>query len=232
MPVTTTEFSERFRSAVEGHPLAPATPHGRQKWVLEKLKLETGLQVSPNTMSKWVNGHAMPRADSIRKIAQVLKVDEVWLALGRKPLMKPAETDQNLSQLRGATLAVAGLIEMQGGRVTFTNDAAVPVDLHINLGGRSFSAIVVSPQETSDQWSFVVPEPIGDSRILAVVGVDPETCSASACFNIFDLTQCTRQRLGGFSIIVLEKQEGGKLMSKGHREDVTPVNSLLEMVSA
>ena len=128
---TTEEFAHRFGRAVEGHPLAPPTPHGRQRWVLEKLENEAGLTVSPNTMSKWFHGTARPRPDNIRKIARVLKVDEVWLAMGQKPADQMSATMGQAESAKGAVLLVAGLVEMAGGRVTFgaKNDKAADLQI-------------------------------------------------------------------------------------------------------
>ena len=226
---TTIAFGLRFEQAVEGHPSAPVTPHGRQKWMLDKLEQETGLKVSANTMSKWMHGQAMPRGDNVRKIAQVLNVDEVWLSLGRNPVLNAEQKDLNVGSARGAVLALAGLIEMQGGRVSFATDPETPVDLHVNMGATTFEAIVVSPQIAKGQWSFIVPEPIGDSRVLAVVTPQERGSIASACLSVIELTEVPRQSLGGYSIVVLEARKDCKFKAEGQRALLAPISSLEEL---
>ena len=221
---TTEEFAHRFGLAVEGHPLAPPTPHGRQRWVLEKLKSEVGLAVSPNTMSKWFRGTARPRTDNIRKIAQVLSVDEVWLGSGRKPVAPVAEVKAEVSKARGAVLALAGTVEMSGGRVTFPDGGDDPSDLHINIGGSSFSAIVVCPKLDEGTMTYLVPEPVGDARVLSVSLDSHENCSV--CLTVLDLTDCPRQSLGGYSVIVLTQGHKGQFSFDGGKPLLSPVGSL------
>ena len=108
--------------------------------LLDQLKTETGLRVSPNTMSKWFSGQARPRPDNIRKIAQVLSIDEVWLSMGKKPA-EFRETDcSHAGNAWGVVLLVGGLIEMAGGRVTFGMRAIArsiqPAACHGGEGGK------------------------------------------------------------------------------------------------
>jgi len=226
---TSKEFSYRLNQAVEGHPSAPPTPFGRQSWLKEKLETETGLRVSNNSLSKWFNGLSTPRPDNIRKVAQVLSVDEVWLGSGRKPETSAREKGLNHTNARGGALALAGLVEMQGGRVTFPDHDDDQSDLHINLGGTSFAAIVVSPKETDDAWSFIVSEPLGDVRILSVTATPKSDCGSSACLTILDLTGCPRQSLGGYSVITLARRKDGKFNVEGQRALLSSVASLEEL---
>lgn len=204
---TTKEFAARFERAVEGHPLAPTSQYGRQAWVLEKLKTETGLEVSANTMSKWFTGSARPREDNIRKIAQVLQVDEVWLSLGRKPI-EHSNTPTGAERSRGAVLMVAGMIEMEGGRVTFPGPDAAPIDLQVNMTGQQFNLIVVTPTENGDKISCIVNEPVGDARIVAPMATSSKSRKGSTvCFDLFDLTDVDRHAFGGFSVIEMRRAD-------------------------
>ncbi|WP_299549946.1 helix-turn-helix transcriptional regulator [uncultured Tateyamaria sp.] len=226
MADTTEEFAHRFNRAVEGHPLAPPSPHGRQAWVLEKLQKETGLTVSANTMSKWFHGTARPRPDNIRKIARVLQVDEVWLTMGKTPAQQQAATMPGSERAKGAALLVAGLIEMAGGRVTFPGKDQAPVDLQVNMNGDQFNAVVVVLSEQAGVSSCVVPEPVGDARILAV-GCHPSAApSSTASLTIHDLTDVTRQTLGGFSVIQLEGRPEGRYKAPGVSRLLTPLESV------
>lgn len=225
------EFAYRLNQAAEGHPLAPPTPFGRQSWLREKLIKEANLKVSHNSLSKWFNGMSTPRPDNIRAIAQVLSVDEVWLGSGRKPLAPASERKSDHIKARGGVLALAGMIEMFGGRVTFPDDAArddAP-DLNINFNGSSFSAIVVVPKESEDSLTVMVSEPVGDARVLAVRVRPSEGKDCSACLTVLDLTDCPRKSLGGYSVIVLDRRPNGKFAVEGQRTLLSSIPSLEEL---
>lgn len=226
MADTTEEFAHRFNRAVEGHPLAPPSPHGRQAWVLEKLSKEAGLVVSPNTMSKWFHGTARPRQDNIRKIARTLQVDEVWLAMGQTPARQQASSLTEAQSARGAVLLVAGLIEMAGGRVTFPGKERGAADLQVNMNGDQFDAVVVVLSKQGDKSSCVVPEPVNGARILAVVSQKETGAMASSSVNIYDLTDVDRQSLGGFSVIQLEAQDNGRFKAPGMSRLLAPLESV------
>jgi len=227
------EFAYRLNQAVEGHPLAPPNPFGRQSWLKGKLEQETGLKVSNNSMSKWFKGMSTPRPDNIRKIAQALSVDEVWLASGRKPLASPTERQSDHTKAQGAVLALAGLVEMSGGRVAFADPEAAnnPTDLHININGSSFDAIVVSPKDAGDSLSVMLSEPVGDALILAVSLMPSPDNGCSACLSILDLTDCPRQSLGGYSVIVLNKRPNGKFSVEGQKALLGSLPSLAELAA-
>jgi len=225
---TTKEFGKRLIIAVEGHPLAPPTPFGRQSWVIEKLQKETSTKVSNNTMSRWFNGQSMPRKDHIRALSKILSVDEIWLTLGKKPVAPIEETGPGAAKAKGGALALAGMIEMKGGRVAFSADTTTPEDLHISFAGVSFPAIIVAPQQSEKDWTILVPEPAGDCRILAVALADPQS-NCSACLDVVDVTDCKRQVLGGFSVVVLEKRKDGTFKANGQKKILMAVGSLEEL---
>lgn len=208
--------------------MAPPSPYGRQAWVLEKLKKEAKLEVSPNTMSKWFSGAARPRADNVRKIAQVLKVDEVWLALGRKPTDRTA-TPAGAERSRGAVLLIAGMIEMEGGRVTFPGADAAPIDLQVNLTGHQFNLIVVTPAENGDKISCIVNEPVGDAKVVAVCPAPKKSRAASTiCFDLYDLTNVEKQAFGGFSVIEMQRAEANTF-TVGDQTKLKPIKGINEI---
>ena len=227
---TTIEFGKRLERAVDGHPLAPPTPYGRQAWLLEKLRKETSLDVSANTISKWFGGTARPRPDNIRKIAQVLRVDEVWLALGRKPTDRP-EGVPEVEKTQGAALVLAGLLEMNGGRVSYPNPDAAPVDLHVTLKGSSFDVIAATPTVDGETFSFVINEPVRDARIIAVVcACEPGKVEQTCCINLYDLTTAPRQKFGGFSVLQVKAAAPDRMvdMAGGIYVKLTRVEAMAE----
>ncbi len=226
---TTREFSYRLNQSVAGHPLAPPTSFGIQSWLRKKLLTETRLDVSVNTVSKWFNGQSLPRADSIRKIAQVLQVDEMWLSIGLNPVARSEEKRRENVNARAAVMVLAGVLEMGGGRVTFADDPDGSVDLHVNLDGKSFSAVVVSPKRSADAWSYMIPEPVGAARVLSVSTENSETGNCSACLCVLDITDCPRQVLGGYSLVVLTRRRDGKFKVDGQRSLLSPLTSVEEL---
>jgi len=190
---TTEQFSERLARAVEGYPLAPPTPHGRVTWLMRELEKQIGVKVSLNTAHKWMTGASRPREDRVRDLARMLRVDEIWLAFGKAPTATPVQVESQAHRARGATLLVAGLIEVCGGRVSFADDGK---SLSVSHDGVNFGLVPVVGQVSESKISFVVPEPVGDSRVVAVVP------NARGAFDVdlLDATRLPRQNFGGFSV--------------------------------
>ena len=225
---TTEEFAHRLRMAVKAHPLAPPTPHGSQRWLLRRLETETGLAVSQNTVHKWYTGTSRPRGDNLRKLAKVLSVDEVWLSLGRKPVVDGVSLGAAASGATGAILVIAGMIEMAGGRVTFAGTEGA-AHLHVSLGGSNTSVIAVAPQAREQgKVTFLVPEPVGSSRVVGVL-VD-EMPGHSASIDLLDLTNAPRQNHGGFSTLSVETRGGGKFKVGGEKSLRTAMPSVAALV--
>lgn len=223
---TTEEFGHRLTQAMEASPHAPPTPHGRLSWLKRELE-KHGTKVSVNTVHKWCHGLSRPREDNVRALARLLKVDEVWLSLGRKPVESPKQSAEGAARAKGAVLMLAGLIEVAGGRVTFPAGDEVTPHLWVNLDNEQFGAIVVTPQgRDGAQVSFVVPEPAGPHKVLAVVG-EPGSLNVQ----LLDLTDVQRQSLGGFSVIALETRKDGRFKAPNRRELLVPIASITELAA-
>lgn len=218
---TTDEFAYRLNQAVAGHPLAPPTPFGRQKWLQDKLAKEAKLDVSANTIHKWVHGMARPREDNIRKIAKALAIDDVWLSLGRSPVNTETETKAGAAQTGAGALVLAGLIEMAGGKVTFPTAEDEAVSLFVHTDSSRQGITVVSGQVKDGKISYMVPEPVGSNRIVSVQ-VRESRSGASGCFMILDLTEAPRQNFGGFSVITGETRPEGQVKIDGQRTLLRP----------
>jgi len=227
---TTEEFSHRLGLALEGHPRAPGNVHGRQSWLRRVLKEQTGRSVSANTVHKWCRGTARPRPDALRDLARVLNVDEVWLSLGRKPTSEIASPGKNAAAAGGATMLVAGLIEISGGRVSFPAPGDGVVTLWANIGDVSIGLLTVFPQNSDDGPVFIIPEPVGDSRIIGVIPRhQTDGCTSTACVDLIDLTDVPRENLGGFSLIRLASRKDGRFKAEGQRSLLRPMKSIEEL---
>jgi hypothetical protein len=141
-----------------------------------------------------------PRKDKVRAIAQFLKVDELWLTLGRKPVEGQRPTPDKTTHAKGAVLYVAGLIEVTGGRVVFPrSDDTTATSIWADLGEGNIGIVVVMPQsDENGALSFVVPEPVGHDRVFVVVP------SKDLLPTIHDITRAVRQSFGGFSVVAFE----------------------------
>lgn len=204
------EFSRRLQQALDTSPHAPAGQYGRLTWLQRELEKQAGVSVSVNTAHKWYHGMSLPRPDNIRAIARVLKVDEVWLSLGRSPQPSAEPATVQVGRANGAVLLVAGVIELAGGRVTFPSEGTLP-HFHANLGTARFSAVVVPCTEAAGQVSCLVPEPVGTSRVLVIRARQGRGVPAAA-FDIYDITGAPRQVLGGYSLAQFTAGPKGELV--------------------
>jgi len=225
---TTENFGHRLKQAVEVNPHAPASVHGRQSWLRDRLRKEKGITVSANTVHKWMNGASMPRGDNLRAVSEVLEVDEVWLTLGRKPVEKTVSAAAQATGSAKATI-LAGLIEAAGGRVTFNLSSDSPEDLSVNIDGEHMKIIVAAPQRDKKNVSFILPALPSDARVIAVFlrrGDD----YASAVIDLFDLTDVERKMFGGFSVLEAEERPGRKLRVPGQRNLLSPVSCVRDLL--
>jgi len=228
---TTREFARRLETAVEGHPLAPRTPFGRQTWLREKLAKEADLKLSPNTLHKWFTGVSRPREDNIRKVAQVLSVDELWLSMGQRPGSSDAEPSEAAKLASGITLVVAGLAECKGWRVSYPKSHQEGPNLYIDYGKGPVPIIIASSRRNGKEITYVVPEPAGDALILAVSLGIAEESSHSATIDAIDLTRAQRQHFGGFSVIQAQVRSNGSIMVEGSNGDLGAIRDFDELTS-
>lgn len=220
-------FAHRLQTAVDAHPLAPPTPHGRQTWLRDRLQKVGGVNVGKNAVNKWVQGLSIPRADTLAALARVLAVDEVWLTLGRTPV----ETPQVASMpAQSVVLLVAGLLEMDGHRVTFPGDDEHGVSLWVNLQNRRVAVTVVPGQRRSAEVSFLVPEPVADR--CRVLGVVKSRADHTACVDLLDLTDASRERFGGYSTITVQVRKEHKYRIPGLKPLAKPVKSWGDLAPA
>lgn len=213
MPQKTTQaFGTRLKDALDASETAPKEPYGRGKW-LEREMASRGYKVSHNAVHKWLHGQSKPRGDALEVIASTLRCDPDWLANGRTPMLMPPSAEAPI-HAKGAVLAIAGLVEMCGGRVMFSGDGQPATRLLIDVGrGQVELSIVVPTHNDGGGIVVVVPEPIGSARVIAArANADGE---AGEIISLYDLTDASRQSLGGYSIIAVDSKQAAeaKLLS-------------------
>jgi len=156
------DFADRLKQACDGNPDVPAPYRGRQSWVAEKLK------ISHEASRKWFAGLSRPRSDKMRELAKLLNVDEAWLALGQTPTLDPRERRAQANAASGAVEVVAGLVELNGGKVAF------PRDDDPQRGFVHFHAII------DGVWSsfhIALGKPVDDNHYRFDVPAEHERCT-------------------------------------------------------
>jgi hypothetical protein len=153
------------------------------------------------------HGTALPRPDSIATLAKLLEVDVVWLQMGRKPGTPAATVTVESAKTTGAVILLAGAIEVAGDRVTFPEGMDELPHLWANIGTSRFGVIVVGPTFTPETIRFVVPEPVGQSRVVAAVPAQNKAAHTFAP-DLLDITGMPKQSFDGFSVVKLVRTKG------------------------
>jgi hypothetical protein len=86
------EFAQRFRQACDSNPLVPAPNYGRLQWIVDQLDKRFDVQVTPESVRKWLYGETLPRKQAMSALAAITGQDEAWLALGTGRLLNSTFT--------------------------------------------------------------------------------------------------------------------------------------------
>lgn len=127
------DFGRRLEQACDGNPDVPPLNHGRLGWFVDRLAMH-GVEVAKETVRKWFAGETRPRHAPMKALAQILKIDEGWLAAGRAPDLSETQRKTHNVVAGGAVNLVAGFIQMGGGHPSFPEeDDPVAQESKINL---------------------------------------------------------------------------------------------------
>jgi transcriptional regulator with XRE-family HTH domain len=122
-------YAQRLALACDRSDQCPPLHQGRLVWVVAQLQERFGLDVTTETVRKWMHGEAKPRLDKNSKLAELLGVDPVWLYQGIDPNLSPREKKARNAMADGAVNLIAGFIQMDGGAVAFPEENGV-IDLY------------------------------------------------------------------------------------------------------
>jgi transcriptional regulator with XRE-family HTH domain len=75
-------FARRLNQVIEESDLLPPYNQGRYTWISEQLRKQFGVEVTRETVRKWVWGETIPRNEKLKALAKLFDVDEGWLAFG------------------------------------------------------------------------------------------------------------------------------------------------------
>lgn len=163
------EFAKRLQLACEQCDACPTEqPRGKQKWLYEALDKQFGTKVSPEATRKWFAGESAPRQPTIRQIAKILNVDFAWLAVGTKPDMTEQEKRQHNLKVSGAVNVVAGIIQSNGGSVSFAGGERD--ELTAIIEGGLYVIEIRSPIiEDAEEGTYRITPKINTNTLLCVI---------------------------------------------------------------
>lgn len=207
------DFALWMAQACEGNPDVPPPNYGRLRWLAEEIEKRAGKSVTNETVRKWFAGEVRPRAKLVTIIAQVLKVDEAWLSVGKAPELSEREMRIRNAAADGAVNLVAGLVRMDGGNPAFPREddefaKKHKVDLYAIIKGAQYSFHVVNVVDDT----IAVPVEAADVLVVAVKRIGP---TSFQLFEVKNLTE-TGTRKGGVLQVALDQAE------------LAPINSFAE----
>lgn len=160
-------FVERLNRACDEAPFVPERDKGRQNYIVEKLG------VSPEAVSKWFRGIAMPRPDMMKKLAELLETDESWLALGVTPEVDRTSRKLQAKRSDAATHLVWGIVGLAGGHCGAPPDKdprASYVDFYATYHGVVHPVhVTLARKLADDRYEVIVPKEYKEVRVIAVV---------------------------------------------------------------
>jgi transcriptional regulator with XRE-family HTH domain len=175
------EFARRMTQACDGNPDVPPPNYGRLGWFVTQFETRFKQEVTQETVRKWFAGESRPRHKMISYLAQVLKVDEAWLSIGRTPELSEKEQKTRNAVADGAVNVLAGFVQMCGGHPAFpveTDTKAVDkkIDLYAIIRGAQYAFHVVTGQRDEDGWRVAIPVDADECIIIAVLPVTDLHC--------------------------------------------------------
>lgn len=175
------DFALRMAQACDGNLDVPPPNYGRLGWFVTQIEIMSGQVVTQETVRKWFAGEARPRHKTLSTLAQVLKVDEAWLSIGRSPELSEKQQLVRNASADGAVNVVAGFIGMCGGHPAFPRDddtraAKQKIDLYAIIKGAQYALYVASGLLVGAEWKVVVPVDARQCLVIAVLPVEPLQC--------------------------------------------------------
>lgn len=162
-------FARRFESACENNPHVPSFNAGRLTWIRDQMK-KRGMAVSIESISKWYSGFMMPRREKLALLAEILGVDEAWLAVGQQDAPIKERKARNATA-DGMVNAIAGFLQMDGGHPAFPQDDKNPdVDLYAIIRGANYAFHVAAGEDAKGgSVKFMVPQDFANLFVIGAV---------------------------------------------------------------
>jgi transcriptional regulator with XRE-family HTH domain len=172
-------FAKRLNAVCDASDQVPPYNYGRLTWFRDQMEQRFSEKVSVESVRKWFSGEVRPRPDKIKKLAQLLKVDEAWLAVGSTPELAPDEKRQRIIATNGGVNLLAGHLMIGGWTVAFPSPAEnlradTGVDVYgIHQGKQYFFSVPLGTAGKNGEVRFDVPNMYEGCVVVGVIPVAP-----------------------------------------------------------
>lgn len=158
-----TTFAQRLKQACSDHPDIPDYGKGLQTELAKRMK------VSQEAVRKWLAGDSQPRQPTIIRLAKLLDVEYVWLALGTSET-EFARLKSVSSRHDAAVYALISFLITKGYNVAIPPDETDRADIHA-IGHGVQRNLVVEEVKTSGKRAVTVTAPMPDQTISLIAAI-------------------------------------------------------------
>jgi len=187
------DFARRLTVACDNSDNIPDHNFGRQTYIANELERRFGIRVSKETVRKWFAGEARPRPDKMRVLAELLKIDQAWLAIGSRPNTASDGHRSHAAVSNGAVSLVIGMLTLNGASCAFpesTDPRIKSIHFYAILRGRHFGVYVSLGAPGRRGITFTLPEDCQDTVLIGVVQRSPTR------YDLYQLASSTALELG------------------------------------
>jgi transcriptional regulator with XRE-family HTH domain len=220
-------FAKRLNQVFDESRLLPGFNQGRYTWIRDQLAMKYGVEVTRETVRKWVSGETVPRNEKLRALAKLFDVDEGWLAFGVRSDVDLRQQPDRILADSGAVSLVAGLIQMAGGTCALPEPGDNKnefVDLYAIIGRRQrMIAVRLGDEVATGKYRFSVPNEFEQCVNVGVVRTD------FACFDLLLLSHTQIKsygdRRGPHVDVTATKREKGWMIGRSPVLKITDFNA-------
>ncbi|MBP0462416.1 helix-turn-helix transcriptional regulator [Roseomonas sp. PWR1] len=202
-------FAERLRRICDTHDRAELRSYGRQALIAREL------DVSEETSRKWFSGVMRPRPGKMKRLAEFLGVDEVWLTLGRDPDVSAREQRILAKNASGAAYFIRGFLEMSGASTSVRSqrDNREYIDFFATINGDQVGIFAAFGRELNNKYIVQFPAEHHELRILAVLADRSEFCILDMSSEFLDRFS---SRKAGDRAVDIERSTQGEFVTGGY----------------
>jgi hypothetical protein len=170
-------FGQRMTMACDNREGCPPLHRGRLGWIVDGFKKHFKEAISAESVRKWLGGKGRPRPRRLAMLAELLKVDEAWLAIGGDADPSADQRKARNAMADGGVNLIAGLIALHGGHVAFPDPGSrlgQDADIIAVIKGAAYNFNVSLGLPTgSKSYTFRLPTGYRDVIVLGLVEVGP-----------------------------------------------------------
>ena len=210
---TTLEFRQAFvarlKQACDESANVPPPNKGRQKYIANNL------EVADEAVSKWFKAVAMPRHNVLEKLAELLNVEQSWLAFGIAPEMDRAERKAHGRELDGAVHLVMGMFMLAGGHCgtpSPRDSRAGFVDFYVTIRGGVHPVHVSLAREVkTGEFEISLPKEFAEVWCIGVIPAGADRYHYIELSS--ELIERHKSRKSGMFVVTLTNPEGQRYVS-------------------